>query len=89
MKHNLKRILPIFLAIVVILSVAWYLFSYDPEFTRDMLLEQRAQPGAGERTEGREDTSLPVHLAVPDEAGGRGYRPQAGGELIGACRHQR
>lgn len=40
MKHNLKRILPIFLAIVVILSVAWYLFSYDPEFTRDMLLEQ-------------------------------------------------
>lgn len=40
MKHNLKRILPIFLAIVVILSVVWYLFSYDPEFTRDMLLEQ-------------------------------------------------
>lgn len=40
MKYNLKRILPIFMAIVVIASLAWYLLSYDPEFTRDMLLRQ-------------------------------------------------
>lgn len=38
MKRTLKRILPILLVIVVICSIAWYLFVYDREFTRDMLL---------------------------------------------------
>lgn len=38
MKHNLKRILPILLAIVVICSIIWYLFIYDRDFTRDMLV---------------------------------------------------
>ena len=38
MKHNLKRILPILLAIVVICSIIWYLFIYDRDFTRDMLI---------------------------------------------------
>ncbi len=38
MKRILKRIVPILLAIVVISSIAWYLFSYDRDFTRDMLL---------------------------------------------------
>lgn len=38
MKPSLKRILPILLAIVVICSIAWYLFVYDREFTRDTLL---------------------------------------------------
>lgn len=38
MKHNLKRILPILLTIVIICSVIWYLFVYDRDFTRDMLL---------------------------------------------------
>lgn len=39
MKHNLKRILPILLAIIVILSIIWYLFIYDRDFTRDMLTD--------------------------------------------------
>ena len=39
MKHYLKRILPILLAIVVILSIIWYLFIYDRDFTRDMLID--------------------------------------------------
>ncbi len=40
MKRVLKRILPILLTIVLILSIAWYLFVYDREFTRDMLVGQ-------------------------------------------------
>ncbi len=39
MKHYLKRIFPILLAIVVILSIIWYLFIYDRDFTRDMLID--------------------------------------------------
>ncbi len=40
MKHNLKRILPILLAILVIGSIVWYVFVYDRDFTRDMLVKQ-------------------------------------------------
>ena len=40
MKDKLKRILPILLAIVVICSIIWYLFVYDRDFTRDMLIDQ-------------------------------------------------
>lgn len=40
MKHSLKRIFPILLVIVVIASIVWYLFVYDRDFTRDMLLHQ-------------------------------------------------
>ncbi len=39
MKQNLKRILPVLLAITVLCSIAWYLFIYDTDFTRDMLVE--------------------------------------------------
>ena len=38
MKRTFKRILPILLAIVTICSIIWYLFIYDRNFTRDMLL---------------------------------------------------
>lgn len=38
MKRTLKRILPILLVIVLLCSIAWYLFIYDRDFTRDMLL---------------------------------------------------
>ena len=38
MKRILRRVLPILLVIVVICSIAWYLFVYDREFTRDVLL---------------------------------------------------
>ena len=38
MKRVLKRILPICLAALVFCSIAWYLFVYDRDFTRDMLL---------------------------------------------------
>ena len=51
MKPALKRILPIFLAIVVICSIAWYLFIYDREFTRDALLSlARFAEGQGNHT---------------------------------------
>ncbi len=40
MKSPWKRILPILLVIVIIFSIGWYLFEYDRDFTRDMLLRQ-------------------------------------------------
>ncbi len=40
MKSPWKRLLPIFLVLVMLLSIGWYLFSYDTDFTRDMLLKQ-------------------------------------------------
>lgn len=38
MKRTLKRIIPIFLCLIVLCSIAWYLFSYDRAFTQDLLL---------------------------------------------------
>ncbi len=38
MKRAIRIIIPILLAIAIVLCLAWYLFSYDREFTRDMLL---------------------------------------------------
>ncbi len=38
MKKNVKRILPILLAIVILASMVWYLFIYDRDFTRDALV---------------------------------------------------
>lgn len=38
MKRTIKRILPILLCLIVLVSIAWYLFSYDRGFTQDMLL---------------------------------------------------
>ncbi len=38
MKKILRIILPIVLAVAILLCLAWYLFVYDQEFTRDMLL---------------------------------------------------
>ena len=38
MNRTFKRILPILLCLIVIISVAWYLLRYDPAFTQDMLL---------------------------------------------------
>ena len=38
MKKAFRIILPIILALVILLCVAWYLFIYDLAFTRDMLL---------------------------------------------------
>ena len=40
MKKVLKILLPILLSIAVIGCLVWYLFVYDREFTRDMLLSQ-------------------------------------------------
>lgn len=40
MNRSAKRILPILLGIVIIASTLWYLFVYDMNFTRDMLLAQ-------------------------------------------------
>lgn len=40
MKSNWKRILPVLMIIAVIFSLLWYLFVYDRDFTRDVLLQQ-------------------------------------------------
>ena len=40
MKRSVKRILPIFLGILIICSVIWYLGVYDRAFTQDILLSQ-------------------------------------------------
>ena len=40
MKSSFKRILPILLVIVTLCSILWYLFIYDQDFTKDMLLQQ-------------------------------------------------
>ena len=40
MKSVFKRLLPLTLAILIIASIGWYLFVYDRDFTRDMLLSQ-------------------------------------------------
>ena len=39
MKVFLKVFVPIFLAIAIIIGIGWYLFVYDRDFTRDMLLQ--------------------------------------------------
>lgn len=38
MKRIVKRILPILLCLIILVSIAWYFFSYDRAFTRDILL---------------------------------------------------
>jgi len=38
MKNPLRRIVPLILIIAIIASIGWYLFIYDREFTRDMLI---------------------------------------------------
>lgn len=40
MKKNLRRIVPLILAIAIIVSIGWYLMIYDRNFTRDVLLGQ-------------------------------------------------
>ena len=39
MKRFLKRIFPLILAALIVFSIGWYLFEYDPAFTRDVLLK--------------------------------------------------
>ena len=39
MKRIVKLILPILLCLVIICSIAWYLFSYDRAFTHELLLQ--------------------------------------------------
>lgn len=40
MKRILKGIVPLLMAIGIIISIGWYLFVYDREFTRDFLISQ-------------------------------------------------
>ncbi len=40
MKRAIKIIVPLLLSIAIVLSIGWYLFEYDPDFTRDVLLQQ-------------------------------------------------
>lgn len=40
MKKNLRRIVPLILAICILVTIGWYLMIYDRSFTRDILLGQ-------------------------------------------------
>lgn len=40
MRRFLKKIFPLLMAAAIVLSIGWYLFEYDPEFTRNFLLQQ-------------------------------------------------
>jgi len=43
MKRLFKGLIPLFLILGILASVAWYLLVYDQEFTRDMLISQARQ----------------------------------------------
>ncbi|MBR4972196.1 MAG: leucine-rich repeat domain-containing protein [Oscillospiraceae bacterium] len=43
MKRLIQRIFPLILAALIVFSIGWYLFEYDPAFTRDMLLKSARQ----------------------------------------------
>ena len=40
MKKLMHVLVPLLLAVLLVISVGWYLFVYDRDFTRDMLLQQ-------------------------------------------------
>jgi len=40
MRNVFKKIIPVILSLLILLSIAWYCFIYDRNFTRDMLLSQ-------------------------------------------------
>ena len=40
MNKSLKRILPILILLMILASIVWYLFIYDRDFTRDLLMSQ-------------------------------------------------
>lgn len=40
MKKASRILVPLLLAIFIVACIAWYLFDYDPQFTRDMLLNE-------------------------------------------------
>ncbi len=40
MNKLIKRIFPVLLSVLIVASIGWYLFEYDPDFTRDILLSQ-------------------------------------------------
>lgn len=40
MKNFFKKIIPVLLTLLILVSIAWYCFIYDRTFTRDMLLSQ-------------------------------------------------
>lgn len=40
MKRFLRVLIPVLLSLAVVISLGWYLFEYDPGFTRDVLVSQ-------------------------------------------------
>ena len=40
MKKFIRVLVPLLLAVLIIASIGWYLFTYDRGFTRDFLLTQ-------------------------------------------------
>ena len=56
MRHFLKKLIPILLALAILVSVGWYFLVYDTTLTRDLLLKQ------ARRFEQDGDTSAAVWL---------------------------
>ena len=56
MSRIIKRIFPLLLTLVILTSIGWYLFEYDPAFTRDILLQH------ARRLEEKGDHSAAVKL---------------------------
>ena len=51
MKRSLKIMVPILMVFVILFSIVWYLFVYDTQFTKDMLIAQaRYQESKGNLT---------------------------------------
>lgn len=40
MNKIMKRIFPVLLSVLILASIGWYLLEYDPDFTRDIILQQ-------------------------------------------------
>ena len=40
MKNAFKKIIPVLLTLLILVSIVWYCFVYDRDFTRDMLISQ-------------------------------------------------
>ena len=52
MKNVFKKIIPVLLTLLILVSIVWYCFVYDRNFTRDMLLSQARYLSTNGKPEG-------------------------------------
>ena len=61
MKKVMHILVPLLLAFALIISIGWYLFVYDRDFTRDLLLQQ-ARYNDIKGNSGLSSTILPITI---------------------------